>query len=88
VRATSRVVLRAGATREPTALDDFVSARWRLHTRHLGLDLHVPNQHGRWPLQDAELLDLDAGSLLASVGLGDVARRAPDHCRTASRRNR
>jgi uncharacterized protein YqjF (DUF2071 family) len=79
VRATSRVVLRAGAAREASAVDDFVSARWRLHTRHLGLDLHVPNEHGRWSLQDAELLDLEAGSLLASVGLGELADREPDH---------
>src|SRR5688572_27014327 len=32
-RPASRVVVRAGAKRESTALDHFLSARWRLHTR-------------------------------------------------------
>lgn len=77
VRARSRVVVRVGASREPTALDQFLSARWGLHTRHLGRTLHIPNEHGHWPLHDAELLDLDDG-LVRSVGLGDLATGSPD----------
>ncbi|MSZ75590.1 MAG: DUF2071 domain-containing protein [Actinobacteria bacterium] len=78
VRPTSRVSVRVGAAREATPLDDFLSARWRLHTRLLGATVRVPNTHGRWPLHDAELLELD-DQLLASVGFADLATRAPDH---------
>lgn len=74
----SHVGVRVGAPRAADALDDFVSARWRLHTRLLGRTLRVPNAHGRWPLHDAEVVALDDG-LLGSVGLGHLARRAPDH---------
>ena len=42
-RATSRVVVRAGAPRERTRLDDFLSARWGLHVRWWGRTLYVPN---------------------------------------------
>jgi len=76
--ATSHVSIRVGAPRVADALDDFVSARWRLHTRVLGRTLRVPNAHGRWPLHDAEVVALDDG-LLGSVGLGHLARRTPDH---------
>jgi len=77
-RPASRVVVRAGAKREPTALDHFLSARWRLHTRCWGRTLHVPNRHERWPVHDAELIALD-DQLMASVGLDRLARRPPDH---------
>jgi uncharacterized protein YqjF (DUF2071 family) len=77
-RARSRVVVRAGAPRERTRLDDFLSARWGLHVHWWGRTLHVPNAHGPWPLRDAELLALDDG-LLRSVGLGELAAREPDH---------
>ncbi len=76
--ATSRVVVRAGDPRPSTPLDDFVSARWGLHVRWFGRTLHVPNTHGRWPIHDAEVLELDDG-LRASVGLGELAGRTPDH---------
>jgi len=77
-RPASRVVVRAGAAREPTALDHFLSARWGLHTRSWGRTLHVPNRHERWPLHDAELIALD-DQLMASVGLSRLAGRPPDH---------
>jgi uncharacterized protein YqjF (DUF2071 family) len=77
-RATSRVVVRAGAARAGTAVDDFVSARWGLHVRWFGRTLYVPNTHDRWPIHDAEVLTLDDG-LLGSVGLGELADRTPDH---------
>jgi uncharacterized protein YqjF (DUF2071 family) len=76
---TNRVVVRVGSSKaEPTELDHFLSARWGLHTRRLGRTLYVPNRHGVWPLRSAELLQLDDG-LLASVGLGELASRTPDH---------
>jgi uncharacterized protein len=78
VRARSRVVVRVGEPRSATPLDEWVSARWGLHVRWWGRTLYVPNQHGPWPLYDAEVLDLDDG-LLGSVGLRELATRAPDH---------
>lgn len=76
--ARSRVVVRVGQPRRADALDDFVSARWRLHTRALGRTLVVPNAHEPWGLHDVEVVDL-ADGLLASVGFGDLVGRAPDH---------
>jgi uncharacterized protein YqjF (DUF2071 family) len=60
----------------PTALDDFLTARWGLHTRAWGRTLHLPNEHPRWPLHAAELLSLD-DSLLTAAGLPTMTR-APD----------
>lgn len=76
--ARSRIVLRLGAEREATELDDFLSCRWGLHVRAWGRTLHVPNQHGPWPLRDAEVAVLD-DQLVASVGLPGLTDRAPDH---------
>ncbi len=77
-QARSHLVIRAGARRASTELDDFLSARWGLHQRWWGRTLHVPNHHEAWPVHDAEVLALDDG-LMASVGLPDLARRPPDH---------
>jgi uncharacterized protein YqjF (DUF2071 family) len=76
--ASSHVVVRAGASRTSTQLDHFLSARWGLHVRWWGRTLYVPNTHGAWPLRDAEVLALD-DQLMASVGLGELAGRPPDH---------
>jgi uncharacterized protein YqjF (DUF2071 family) len=77
-RTRSHVVVRAGARRVSTELDDFVSARWGLHVRWWGRTLYVPNRHEAWPVYDAEVLALEDG-LVASVGLPDLADRPPDH---------
>lgn len=76
--ARSRIRLRVGAEREATPLDAFLSARWGLHTHVLGRTRYVPNEHPRWPLHTAEVLELD-DQLVSSVGLGDLATRPPDH---------
>lgn len=76
--AESHIVVRAGDRRESTELDHFVSARWGLHVRWWGRTLYVPNHHGAWPVHDAEVLALD-DTLMASVGLPDLAARRPDH---------
>lgn len=78
VRARSEVVVRVGAPRPTTPLDDFLTARWGLHNRWLGRTTYVPNQHEPWPLREAELVHLD-DELMASVGLGGLASRPPDH---------
>ena len=75
---TSRVVVRAGARRQSTELDDFLSARWGLHVHWWGRTLYVPNHHAPWPMHDAEVLELD-DELVASAGLPGLSTRPPDH---------
>jgi uncharacterized protein YqjF (DUF2071 family) len=73
-RARSAMAVRVGAPiAAPTALDDFLTARWGLHTRAWGRTLHLPNEHPRWPLHAAELLSLD-DSLLTAAGLPAMTR--------------
>lgn len=76
--ASSHVVVRVGTERAASPLDEFVSARWGLHTRWLGRTLYIPNTHPTWPLHNAELVEFSDG-LMASVGLPDLQERAPDH---------
>jgi uncharacterized protein YqjF (DUF2071 family) len=67
--AANSMAVRIGEpVASPTALEHFVTARWGLHTRAWGRTLHLPNQHPRWPLHRAELLELD-DSLVAAAGL-------------------
>jgi uncharacterized protein len=67
--ATNRMTVRVGERiAAPTPVEDFVTARWGLHTHAWGRTLHLPNEHPRWPLHRAELVDLD-DSLVASTGL-------------------
>lgn len=75
---TSHIAIRVGLPRASTELDDFLSARWGLHTRWWGRTLYIPNHHEAWPVHDAEVLRLDDG-LLASVGFPHLADRQPDH---------
>jgi uncharacterized protein YqjF (DUF2071 family) len=77
-RVESHVVVRAGARRQSTELDDFVSARWGLHVGWWGRTLYIPNRHEAWPVHAAEVLALDDG-LMTSAGLPDVAAGPPDH---------
>lgn len=76
-RPASRVVVRVGEPRDPTPLDDFLTARWGAHVRRRGGTTYVRNKHEPWVLRDAEVLELQDG-LLASVGLPGVADRPPD----------
>ncbi len=67
--ARSRIVVRAGPPiAEPTPLQRFLTARWGLHTCWNGRTLHLPNEHPRWSLHTAELLELE-DDLLAAAGL-------------------
>jgi uncharacterized protein YqjF (DUF2071 family) len=67
-KAINHMTVRVGKRiAEPTPVEHFVTARWGLHTRAWGRTLHLPNEHPRWPLHRAELLDLD-DSLIASTG--------------------
>ena len=77
-RPASRVVVRVGAEREATPLDDFLTARWGAHVARRRGTTYVPNHHEPWTLRDAEVLELEDG-LVASVGLPGVADGPPDH---------
>jgi uncharacterized protein YqjF (DUF2071 family) len=67
--AVSAMAVRVGEPiAEPTPVEHFVTARWGLHTRAWGRSLHLPNEHPRWPLHRAELLELD-DTLVATAGL-------------------
>ncbi len=67
--AASRMVVRVGPPlTEPGPLEHFLTARWGLHTRAWGRTLHLPNEHPRWPLHDAALVDLD-DDLVTAAGL-------------------
>ena len=82
-RVISNVTVHVGSERSATALDEFLSARWGLHTqwpkiRGVGRTLYIPNSHEPWPLRDAELVHFE-DQLMASVGLPELAARPPDH---------
>ncbi len=58
-------------------LSQFLTARWGLHTRHLGRTTFLANTHEPWALRGAELLHVD-DQLVAAAGLPGVANRPPD----------
>jgi uncharacterized protein YqjF (DUF2071 family) len=67
--AASTITVRIGAPiTQPSAVENFVTARWGLHTRAWGRSLHLPNEHPRWPLHQAELLELN-DDLVTAAGL-------------------
>ena len=55
VRSALRVQIGSPIA-EPTELDHFLTARWRLHFSLLGRTVHMPNAHPQWPLHQAKLL--------------------------------
>jgi hypothetical protein len=75
--AVSDLSIRIGAPiPSPSPLEQFLTARWALHTRAWGRTLHMPNDHPQWPLHRAELLSLD-DTLVAAAGL-PAFERPPD----------
>lgn len=66
--AASRVAVRVGEPAIATPLDDFLSARWGLHTTWAGRPTYAPVEHEPWPLRAAELVELD-DELVAAAGL-------------------
>lgn len=69
--------VRVGEPVDPSPVDEFVTARFGLHTRWLGQTLWIPNHHEPWPLRRAELLHLD-DDLVAAAGLPGIVQRTPD----------
>jgi uncharacterized protein YqjF (DUF2071 family) len=74
----SRVSVRPVGPAVDGPLERFLTARWGLHVARLGRTWYLPNTHRTWPLRRAEVHELDDG-LLTAAGLGDLARRPPDH---------
>ncbi len=72
----SRLTIQVGDEIEPTPLEIWLTARWGTHTRKAGRTWWVPNEHGRWPLRTAEIVELHDDLLDASgvVPEGDRLR--------------
>ena len=67
--AHSRITVRKGERlTEPTELENFLTARWGMHSAFFGRAMYLPNTHPRWPLHRAELLECDE-SLVTAAGL-------------------
>lgn len=55
---------------DASGIDQFVTARWSMHSRWLGKTVRVDVDHPPWPLCTAELADLDLpAQFLAEAGL-------------------
>ncbi|MCW2769210.1 MAG: hypothetical protein JWR27_643 [Aeromicrobium sp.] len=61
----------------PTAVEEFVTARFGLHTLWLGQTLWIPNHHEPWPLRRGMLERLD-DTLVAAAGLPGTTGRDPE----------
>ncbi|MBV9821215.1 MAG: DUF2071 domain-containing protein [Actinobacteria bacterium] len=64
----SALTVRVGRPVRPTPLEQWLTARWGLHARIGGRTRWVPNEHGPWPLCEAEVLELRE-DLLAAAGI-------------------
>jgi len=54
---------------EPSALEQFLTARWGLHAAwYGGRTIYLPNEHPRWPLYRATLVHLEE-NLIQAAGL-------------------
>jgi uncharacterized protein len=74
---TSRIVLRPGGhLTEVGEVERFVTARWGLHAAVRGRTVYWPNEHPEWPLQTAQLLELD-DHLVTVAGFSDLTTDPP-----------
>lgn len=64
------------AVPDPSPVEQFVTARFGLHTRWAGRTLWIPNHHEPWPLRRATVEHLD-DDLVAAAGLPGVVGRSP-----------
>src|SRR4029079_9720752 len=79
ITASSTVEVRVGDAVACGPLEHFLTARWGAHVRRAGRTWYLPNEHPAWALRRAELIGFSDDGLLASVGLGDLSTRPPDH---------
>ncbi len=79
VAPSSFVEVKVGDALTSGPLEHFLTARWGVHLVRVGRTWYLPNEHSVWPLRRTELIEFSDDGLLASVGLGDLGRRPPDH---------
>ncbi|HYZ69696.1 MAG TPA: DUF2071 domain-containing protein, partial [Mycobacterium sp.] len=79
VRASSSIEVEVGEPLTCGPLEHYLTARWGAHTVRAGRTWYVPNEHPVWTLRRAQLIDFSDDGLLASVGLGSLGQRPPDH---------
>ena len=79
VNASRFVEVKVGDPLTSGPLEDYLTARWGLHVVRGGSTWYLPNEHPVWALRRAELIGFEDDGLLASVGLGDLGKRPPDH---------
>lgn len=73
----SHIEVRIGQrVEEPSAAEHFMTARWGLHYAPLRRTLYLPNEHPRWSLHRAQLLEFNE-NLVAAAGL-PAPDRPPD----------
>jgi hypothetical protein len=60
-------------------LEHYLTARWGVHIVRVGRTWYLPNEHPVWSLRRAELIEFSEDGLFASVGLGELGTRPPDH---------
>jgi uncharacterized protein YqjF (DUF2071 family) len=77
--ASSLVEVRVSDALTCGPLEHFLTARWGAHFFRAGRTWYLPNEHAIWALRRAELIDFSEDGLFASVGLGDLGKRPPDH---------
>jgi uncharacterized protein len=68
--ASSRLTIEVGEhLQRPSGLEQFLTARWGLHAAwHTRTTMYIPNEHPRWSLHRARLVDLDE-TLIRAAGL-------------------
>jgi uncharacterized protein len=79
VTASSSIDVKVEDPLRSGPLEHFLTARWGAHVVRGRRTWYVPNEHPVWPLRRAELIGFNDDGLLASVGLGDLGKRPPDH---------
>ncbi|MDT5364979.1 MAG: uncharacterized protein QOC69_6741 [Mycobacterium sp.] len=70
----TRLTVEVGAAVDPTPLEVWLTARWGAHTRKAGRTWWVPNEHEPFPLQAAEVVELD-DDLVAASGVRPAGGR-------------
>jgi uncharacterized protein YqjF (DUF2071 family) len=73
------VEVRVGDSLTCGPLEHYLTARWGVHIVRGGRTWYMPNEHPVWALRRAELIDFCDEGVLASVGLGELGKRPPDH---------
>ncbi|MEN3320484.1 MAG: uncharacterized protein V7643_3886 [Mycobacterium sp.] len=79
VPVSCSVEVRVGDPLTCGPLEHYLTARWGAHIVRGGRTWYMPNEHPVWALRRAELIAFCDDGLLASVGLGELSRRPPDH---------